>query len=844
MQPTEAEMTDNPDATKVKASALSWCSKIEAAKRAAKGSWGDARLAYKELLCGRGERVEGESVSDEDTRYPIYWSSTKSIQPMLYSKTPVPVAEKNLDDLPDNIARLACLCSERLGKNLLRSTPFDRVMIMTRDTFIHAGKTAPRVYCESKFIEVPSKTYYQQQQVMDPQTQQPIAIWIDQNGQPLTQDTELIQDETGFYVEGALEKLEKVSVKLGAIHYRDVVHNPDARCHEEIDWIAYGGDFSKAEVRDKFGGAWIDKLSFATDGNSEDKGSSGEKLLRTPKIRIWEIWDKVEEQVYWHAEGYNDELLVPDGYDGDPYELIGFFPSPAFMLGTTGPDSMFPVPDYIQLKPFIDQLHGLYRRLRRLVRATRRRGLFDNQVAELQALSDSLDEAEWIGVENFKEMIGDGGLEAIVKTFPVNELTDAIREVVSVSEQLEAKLNEIYGIPDIMRGVSDPNETAAAQQQKGKYLSLRASTPMGEFQRLCRDTIELMIDLALKKYPEQQLMKICGVPHWEPEDQQAWPQVLALLQDDEERPIRINIETDSTITMNENAETEQRNYLASTISQAISSIGQVSQFAPEMKPVVMKTMLLLIRGVRAGKEVEDELEKAIEQAMQPQPPGPDPEAAKIQAQQADTQAKMQMQQTELQWKGQELQANMQMKMAQLEVEKQKIAAQSGIDTYKAQSDAMMNAFAQKLKATEIQNEQYKTKLIEMEKWMTELRLQREQQRQENEHSLKAQAMAPAQIQISHGPPAANKRRATMTRDDGSSVQVDVQDQHDDPTNPQQATNSGGQSSKAQGQKIHISHGPPAANKRVAIMTRPDGSSVKIEVQDLHDNLTHVPTQEK
>lgn len=785
MQPTEQEMTEGEDGEKAKrkASALAWASRIEAAKTASKNSWEDAKEAWKELMAGRTERVEGATpTSDNDTRYPIYWSSVKNVQPMLYSRTPIPVGEKTFDDLEDNIARLSCLALERLSKHLMRGNPFDRVMMLTRDTFIHAGKAAPRVYCESKITSDPVKIYYSPSQVLDPQTQQPLTVWTNNKGDTLTGEVELIQDETGYYIESPDEKIEKVEVKLAPIHYRDVLHNPDARYQDEVEWIAYGEWLTKRDVNGKFGAGTSEKLTFTTGGKEEDKVSSGEKLLKTPKVRIWEIWDKGEKEVYWFAEGYNDELLVADGYDGDPYELYGFFPSPAFILGTTGPDDMFPLPDFIQLRPMIEQLHGLYRRLRRLVRATRRRGLYDNKVEELNVLSDALDEAEWVGVANFKELIGEGGLENIIKTLDVSELTDAIKEVVAVSEQLEAKFNELYGIPDIMRGVSDPNETASAQQQKGKYISLRASSPMQEFQRLCRDTIELMLDLALKKFPDDKLVDLVGVRHWEPEDQQLWPQVLTLIRDDQERKVRINIETDSTVTMNENAEIEQRNYLAQTISQVVDSIGQVAQFAPEMKPVVMKTMQLLVRGVRAGKQVEEELNKAFETAMQPQPEKPDPEMMKAQA---DAQLKAQMQQAELQFKQMELETNTQLKLKQMELETQKLqlqmqqlAAQNQVDAYKVQADAMTAAFDKKLDAIRIDIEKQYVAMDMKEKFMEEARLRGEQQAAKAEGS---KASAPAQVHISHGPPKANRRRATMQREDGSKVTIDVEDIHDNMT---------------------------------------------------------------
>lgn len=177
-------------------SAKYWISQIEAANQAAKDSWANAKTAFDEFTMHGKKAAEGEA-RDESARFPQYFSCVKSMQPMLYSRTPIPVAEKLFDDLPDNIARLACLSLERLAKYLIRGCDFDRVMMLTRDTFIHAGKCAPRVRCESVITDDPVKIYYQQQQVLDPETQQPLVIWINEAGEVLEGEVELLQDDKG-----------------------------------------------------------------------------------------------------------------------------------------------------------------------------------------------------------------------------------------------------------------------------------------------------------------------------------------------------------------------------------------------------------------------------------------------------------------------------------------------------------------------------------------------------------------------------------------------------------------------------------------------------------------------
>lgn len=728
-QPTEEEMTE--DETKVEAEAdyAVWKARIDAAKEGPRKNWlKDSDQAYDEYLA-EANRGEDGGRTHED-RYPLYWASLKSYQPMIYSRPGVPVAEKANDDLDDNVARLACVALEKAAKYLTRPASFHRAMCITRDTYLHSAKTAPRVMFEATITDEPVKVYYTQSEVVDPETQQPVMVWINDRGEMLTQDAEMLQDEQGIYMESPTEKLEKVEVFVDPLYREDYLHNPDARHEGEIWWKAFRACLDRREFAEKFGKEAAEGVTF---GSKEDEKDRDGKANRNPKAVVWEIWDSRERDVLFLPENGKSLLTPVGGSDEDPYELAGFFPTPAFMLGTVGDKHMYPTPDYIQLRPMIEQLHGLYKRLRLLIRAVRRRGLFDSEIPELMALQDALDEAEYIGVPNFKELIGEGGLEKIVKHFPTGELSDAITETVGVSEQLEAKFDMLYGIPDIMRGSSDPNETASAQQQKGHYLSLRGSTPAQQFQEMLRETVEIMLDLAFKKFPESKLREITGASHWKPEDQQFWPQVLMLCQDDQDRQIRINIETDSTITANKNAEVEQKNYLAKTIFDGIQAIAAAAQAVPEMVAVGAEALLLVVQGTIFGKNVEESMKQAVEALKQPKQPEqapPDPAIQKAQIDQA-------MQEKELAFKTQELKLESMLKQAEIQAMQAKTDAEIQIAAFKAEADANTKAMQTKLSAMQLQIEKAYAAATMAEKFMEERRLGNEEKQAEHDRQTQA-----------------------------------------------------------------------------------------------------------
>lgn len=151
---------------------------------------------------------------------------------------------------------------------------------------------------------------------------------------------------------------------------------------------------------------------------------------------------------------------------------------------------------------------------------------------------------------------------------------------------------------------------------------------------------------------------------------------VALLKNDRDRGFRIEIETDSTIATDEQADKQARiEFLTAAggfITQAIEAAGQ----APQLAPLLGKMLLFGVRGFKAGRELEGAFEDAVDKmdqkarAIESAPPPPNPEQMKAQAEaertkidaqvaQAEAQAKMQALQLEAQIAAQEHQFKMQ-----------------------------------------------------------------------------------------------------------------------------------------------------------------------------------------
>jgi hypothetical protein len=745
-----------------------WRTVWTAAEKASKRWRDDVKDSVREYLAGRDYKAQ-DFRADEQTRFPLYWSICKTIQPAIYSRTPVGVAEKAFDTASDPTARLAAICVERLAKNLMERAPFDRVMYATRDAYIHGEKATCRIIFEGDITSETRRKNYQAVQVPGPDGQ-PVTQYIDEGGAPF-QGQEILQDENGFFTEEQVETLKGVKCEPVPLHYCDYCHTPNARHWEEIDWIRFKTPMRKQECIKYFGEEIAKKLKYSS--LSDEKKDKKENEVEVPTLYafVGETWDKQTKQVYWDCEGYDEDFIKIE--DKDPWELVNFFPCPPFMLGTCGPDDMYPVPAFIQIRPMIDQLHAVADRLRRLIRSYKTIGVFDDNVPELRALQNLDDEGIFLAVGKFRELIGDGGLDRLVKFFPIREIADSISNVVQSVTFFEQKVNELFGVPDILRGISDPRETAAAQQQKGKFISLAFSATQREFQRLCRDTIEMLVDLALKKFPDRILQDIMGYTFMKPEEQQIFPAALELLRNDQQRIIRINIETDSTITMNQNAEIENRNYLAKTLLDGIGAVAKASAENPALLPPIMETVLFVIRGIKDGKQIEETLKQSLQQAMQPkQDQGPDIEAQKLQLESQKLQQQQAMQQQDLEFKAQELQLRLAeqqstqaLEAQKLQLEAAKVQQDGQVEAMHANLQAQLAASQANMDRMKLELEHYKTIMTEREKLIEERRLARDELLQEKVASTKQQPMV---INVEQNRP--KKRRAKIVHlEDGSAV---------------------------------------------------------------------------
>jgi hypothetical protein len=434
------------------------------------------------------------------------------------------------------------------------------------------------------------------------------------------------------------------------IHWRDFLHQP-ARRWSQVNWLAKRSWFAKDELKKRFNVAG-DKLSKMSPDSIPKNSTMTEDERRAleGKYAIWEIWDKVTQKVYFITPSSEEPLEISEPF----LQLTGFWPCPQPIYATMTTDSMIPVPDYKYYQDQAEEIDDLTRRISSLTDSLKVVGFYPRGQEDSAAIESALapgTENKMIGVESWAAFAEKGGGKAII-FLPIDMVVSVIQACVELRQQLIQDVYQITGISDIMRGATDPNETLGAQQLKAQTGSVRVRNRQQDIQRFARDITRIACEIMADKFSPGVLMEMTNQNTQEnqtPEKIAELEQAFKLMKNDQLRSFRIDVETDSTIQPDEQADKEARVEFVTAIGGFIQQAAPVGQALPALLPLMGETLRFLARGFKAGSPMEDVIDKTVDQMQQQAeqaaqaPPPPDPVQQQMQADQAIEQGKTQAQ---------------------------------------------------------------------------------------------------------------------------------------------------------------------------------------------------------
>ncbi len=599
-----AEVGDEQDSAHAR-----WLGRIERAERAME-PW---RTRARKIV----ERYRDERAAEaSERRYALLWANVETVGPAIYAQAPTPVVASRWKD-GDPVTRLAAECLERCLAFLVEQSDLDGVLDLVKLDWQLSGRGTAWVRYSARL-----------------------------EGTPTAEEVEA--------ADGQAERLTGETIEVDHVAWEDFGHGP-GRTWREVEFVWRRVFLSREQLVERFGedrGKQI-KLDHRSEGMGEAEPAE--------KACIYEVWDKVGRQTLWLSRSGPKEFLDERS---EMYRLGGFFPCPMPLYATLGNDRLIPVPDFVYYQDQAEEIDQLTGRIAKLSEALKMAGVYAGE--EKEALGRLLQrgvENTLVPVESWAAWADKGGVKGLIEWLPVDMVIQVLTGCYEARRQLIEDVYQITGISDIVRGASDPRETLGAQRLKGQWGALRIRDRQAEMQRFARDIVRIMGELVAEHFGPDTLAAMSGMklptrqelamreqaaalqaqqaamvaaqtgqalpPPPQPAPEPTWEDVVERLRDDPARRFSMEIETDSTIAADEDAEKARRTEFVTAVGGLLQQSLPVVQAAPEAAPMIGEMLRFVTRGFRAGRQLEDAIEKFVEAAVAraaqpPQPPQPSP----------------------------------------------------------------------------------------------------------------------------------------------------------------------------------------------------------------------------
>jgi len=559
----------------------------------------------------------GKKIRDKE--FQMFWANCEVVKPSIYAKAPIPVVVPKFKDRRP-VYQAASEVAERCAVVAFDLTEINELMLLLRDDLAMIGRGT--AWC--RYESGKGKGYYKHEKVC-----------IDFKGR------------------------------------RDFLHSI-SRNWREVTWVAAASYLTRPEARDRFkdysGDAYQD-AEYKVDKEAKQIGGADAR----ERAKFWEVWDKTNQRVLWVAHGCEDILDEDDPH----LELRNFFPCPKPAYGTLQRGSLVPVPDVMQYRDQLDEVNMLTGRIHALSDALEAKGFYPAGGGELDeavrtAIAIKTPGRLLVPIKNWATF---GGTKDPIIWLPIDMIAQTITGLVALRKEVISDIYQIMGLSDIMRGATDPNETLGAQQLKTQYGSTRIRDKQHELVRLSRDLVEICLEIVTSKFSDvtiiemsqtqlptnqmqersaqqiqgkiQQLVQQATQAVQNPQIQQqaqqnpqmaqqlmqqvqqqmqqaqkelqkiqeqpTIDQVLRFLKDSRAKAFVLDIETDSTIMPDENAEKQRRTEFTQVLGGLLQQLSAMISAEPQTASFAGEVLKFSTAPFRAGRSLDGAIDELVEQ---------------------------------------------------------------------------------------------------------------------------------------------------------------------------------------------------------------------------------------
>jgi hypothetical protein len=502
-------------------SAQFWLGEIAAAKKR-EDSW--RRRGNRVIARYRDERDDERANTKAERRASILWSNTEILKSALFQGVSKPDVRRRYaksKGKDDRASRTAALVLERALAATAECADEDAQIEAAVEDMLLPGRGVAWIVYDAEISKVNADDGGREDQV------EAGSENVGANGLLLEQGEDAPADPED---EAPEEEITSQTVRIDHVYWEDYLCSA-GRKDSDCWWKARGHDYSRDELK-KY---WPDHaanipLEVQVAGfEPTRKGSREEDTDTFKRARVWEIWDKSKKQRVYIAEGYKIVLEEKD----DPYGLTHFFPTVRPLIAVGNTSTLSPIPEYCQYQDQAEELDLITTRISRLINNLKRRGVYDasadgpdQQLSQLAFAGDDV----FLPYRNFPVLMEKGGLKNVFQTEDLIPTITVLDKLYQQRAALVQTIYEVTGISDVIRGASNPNETATAQRIKGQFGSLRLQSRQKLVQGFIRDLYRLKAEVIAEHFTREQLQEMSGIDMPTKAEQLQAKQTIAAIQ--------------------------------------------------------------------------------------------------------------------------------------------------------------------------------------------------------------------------------------------------------------------------------------------------------------------------
>ncbi|NCB49145.1 MAG: hypothetical protein EOM53_00470 [Alphaproteobacteria bacterium] len=460
---------------------------------------------------------DSESTLGKSGHYNIFWSSVETLKPFLYFKCPE-IHIKRLNKEASKGEKYACKILEKALKWSVSQADFDSVLKYARNDFLISGMGLLWERYQGEFTKIDGE------------------------------DIKVSENVLSQYVDPSCFIADCDNVGIW----------------EDVTWVARRVYMSLREIEKSFGKESLESLQINLKEDEKDFKS----------YVVYEVWDKVTKKVYWFEKNGTKFFKVLE----DPLHLKDFFPCPKPLFATLTNDSIIPIPDYILIKELLDELNGVNYRMRMITQAFKVSGAYDGSFPDLQNILEK--ENVLVALKDFIKLKENGGIKGVIDFIPLEQYVAALSELAERRKDIMMQIYNITGISDIMRGASNPQETATAVVRKTNFGNLRNQDRQNDMQRFIADLYRLKAEMIAELFSKDLLLSFLSKE--ERQDEEASKEALRILREEKIRQMSFLIGTDGLFNQEEELK---------KTSDVLSSLNGIVQNA--LQNVSVQPLLLL-----------------------------------------------------------------------------------------------------------------------------------------------------------------------------------------------------------------------------------------------------------